>query len=57
MGNWEPFFIGEDFFGAGGLNLLSEFAREGFDEGEDFAEKLIPAGDLAEAGFFEVGGG
>jgi len=35
----------------------SEFARESFDEGEDFAEKLIPAGDLTEAGFFEVGGG
>jgi hypothetical protein len=33
----------------------SEFAREGFDEGEDFAEEFIPAGDLTEAGFFEVG--
>ena len=57
IGNWEPFFIGEDFFGAGGLNLPSEFTRESFDEGEDLGEKLIPAGDLAEAGFLEVGGG
>ena len=32
-------------------------AREGFDEGQDLAEEFIPAGDLAEAGFFEVGGG
>ena len=35
----------------------SEFARESFDEGQDLAEEFIPAGDLAEAGFLEVGGG
>ena len=35
----------------------SEFAGEGFDEGEGFAEEFIPAGDLADAGFFEGGGG
>ena len=57
IGNWEPFFIGEDFFGAGGLNLPSEFTRESFDERQDLGEKLIPAGDLAEAGFFEMSGG
>ena len=34
----------------------SEFACESFDEGQDLAEEFIPAGDLAEAGFFEVGG-
>ena len=33
----------------------SEFAGEDFDEGEGFAKEFIPAGDLAEAGFFEVG--
>jgi len=32
----------------------SEFASEGFDEWEDFAEEFIPAGDLAEAGFLEM---
>ncbi len=34
-----------------------KFAGEDFDEGEGFSKKLIPAGDLAEAGFLEVGGG
>ena len=35
----------------------SEFACEGFDKGEDFGEEFIPAGDLTEAGFLEVGCG
>ena len=35
----------------------SEFSGEDFDERKGFSEKLIPAGDLAEAGFLEVGGG
>ena len=34
-----------------------KLACEGFDERQDFAKKLIPAGDLTEAGFFEMGGG
>jgi len=39
-----------------GWNFL-KFASEDFDERQNFAEKFIPAGDLAEAGFFEMGGG
>jgi hypothetical protein len=35
----------------------SEFAGEDFDERKDFGEEFIPAGDLADAGFFEWGGG
>ena len=35
----------------------SKFAGEGFDERKDFGEKFIPAGDLGDAGFFEMGGG
>ena len=34
----------------------SKFASEDFDERQDLAEEFIPAGDLAEAGFLEVGG-
>ena len=35
----------------------SEFAGEGFDERKGFGEEFIPAGELADAGFFEMGGG
>ncbi len=33
----------------------SEFAGEDFDERKGFAKEFIPAGDLTDAGFFEVG--
>ena len=50
----EPSEVGFALHGSG---RESEFAGEGFDEGEDFGEEFIPAGDLADAGFFEMGGG
>ncbi len=50
----EPSEVGFTLHGPG---RESEFAGEGFDEGEDFTEEFIPARDLADAGFFEMRGG